>query len=89
MSDMMICREALRYVACEDIEQLDRRQRRALKQHLKKCPPCQDYADQIRTIRRVFRKKAKGIELREEELAVLESSIMECLPEEESNGASP
>ena len=80
---MMICKEAIHHVSCEDIEKLSRRQRRDLKRHLKKCAPCHDYADQIRTIRRVFRKKAKGIELNETELEQLKSSILECLPEED------
>jgi hypothetical protein len=80
---MMICKEAIRHVSCEDIEQLSWRQRRALKKHLKKCAPCHDYADQIRTIRCIFRRKTKGIELSEAELDQLKSSILECLPEEE------
>ena len=78
---MMICREAVHHVSCEDVEQLSRRQQRALKRHLRMCPPCRDYADQIRTIRRIFKRKTKGMELTEDELRQLKDSIMECWPD--------
>lgn len=84
---MMTCKEALHRVVCEDIEELGWRERRILKHHIKVCPPCKDYADQIKTIQRIYRKKSKGLELTEDELQQLKSSIMECLPDDEANGA--
>ncbi len=83
---MMTCKEALHHVACEDIESLSWRQRRILKRHIKVCPPCKDYADQIWSIRHIFRKKSKGLKLDEAELKQLKAAIMECLPDEESDG---
>ena len=83
---MMTCKEALHHVACEDIENLSWRQLRILKRHIKVCPPCKDYADQVRSIQRIFKKKSKGLELDEAELKQLKATIMECLPDEESDG---
>ena len=80
---MMICKNAIHHISCEDIESLDRQTRKELKQHMKKCAPCREYAGQIRAIRRAFKRKAKGLDVSEAELNRLRSAIMECLPEEE------
>ena len=85
---MMTCREALHHVACADVENLGRRERRILKRHIKVCPPCKDYADQIRSIQHLARKKTKGLELTEDELQQLKASIMECCPDEEVDGSA-
>ena len=84
---MMTCKEALYHVACADMENLSWRERRILKRHVKVCPPCKDYADQIRSIQHIARKKTAGLELTEDELQQLKASIMECCPDNEADEA--
>ena len=84
---MMTCKEALHHVACADMENLSWRERRILKRHVKVCPPCKDYADQIRSIQHIARKKKEGLELSADELQQLKDSIMDCCPDNEADEA--
>jgi len=74
---MLKCNQVSRIVSTDDYHELGFMKKMEFKIHLMMCSHCQRYVDQIKSLGKVSREKAKELEASDEQLVKMEGKIRE------------